>query len=112
EARILVGANATARASAAYHESLNYARERTQGRRLDRKGDKARAVAIIEHPDVRRMLLRQKAIVEGSMSLLVTASGYADLAGHAEDAAERERAQLILDILTPVTKSFAAERGF
>jgi butyryl-CoA dehydrogenase len=58
------------------------------------------------------MLLRQKAIVEGSMSLLITASSYADLAHHAEPPAERERAQLILDILTPVTKSFAAERGF
>ncbi len=110
EARILVGANATATASAAYHESLAYARERTQGRRLDRRGDVP--VPIIEHPDVRRMLLRQKAIVEGSMSLLVTASGYHDLATHSEDPAERERAQLILDILTPVTKTFAAERGF
>src|SRR5690606_19475708 len=69
-------------------------------------------VAIIEHPDVRRMLIRQKAIVEGSMSLLVTASGYADLANYAEDPEQRERARLILDILTPVTKSFAAERGF
>jgi len=112
EARILVGANATATASAAYHESLAYARERTQGRRLDRKGDPGKPIAIIEHPDVRRMLLRQKAIVEGSMSLLVTASGYADMASHAQTAEERERAQLILDILTPVTKSFAAERGF
>ncbi|HLT38494.1 MAG TPA: acyl-CoA dehydrogenase [Enhygromyxa sp.] len=138
EARILVGANATATASAAYHESLAYARERTQGRRIDRRGDapqppgpaqRARTEAegrvraesggredkpipIIEHPDVRRMLLRQKAIVEGSMSLLVTAAGYEDLATHHPDPAERERAQLILDILTPVTKSFAAERGF
>ena len=46
------------------------------------------------------------------MSLLVTAAGYEDLATHSEQPAERERAQLILDILTPVTKSFAAERGF
>lgn len=112
EARILVGANATATASAAYHESLAYARERTQGRRIDRRGDSKNPVAIVEHPDVRRMLLRQKAIVEGSMSLLVTAAGYEDLALHSEDPGERERAQLILDILTPVTKSFAAERGF
>ncbi len=112
EARILVGANATATASAAFHESLAYARERTQGRRLDRKGASKGPVSILEHPDVRRMLLRQKAIVEGSMSLLVTAATYSDLAEHGEDPDERERAQLILDILTPVTKSFAAERGF
>jgi alkylation response protein AidB-like acyl-CoA dehydrogenase len=112
EARILVGANATATASAAYHESLAYARERTQGRRLDRRGDTHKPLPIIEHPDVRRMLIRQKAIVEGSMSLLVTAAGYSDLAVHGNTPAERDRAQLILDILTPVTKSFAAERGF
>ena len=112
EARLLVGANGTATASAAYHESLAYARERTQGRPLDRKGAPAGPVPILEHPDVRRMLLRQKAIVEGSMSLLVTTAGYADLAAHAESEELRERSQLILDVLTPVTKSFPAERGF
>jgi alkylation response protein AidB-like acyl-CoA dehydrogenase len=112
EARLLVGANATATASAAYHESLAYARERTQGRALARSGAKPGPIAIIEHPDVRRMLLRQKAIVEGSMSLLVSAAVYADLAAHGVDAGERKRAALILDILTPVAKSFPAERGF
>ncbi|KIG12419.1 Acyl-CoA dehydrogenase [Enhygromyxa salina] len=112
EARLLVGANATGSASAAYHESLAYARERTQGRRLDGSAATPGPVAIIEHPDVRRMLLRQKAIVEGCMSLLIMTASYADLATHGEDQAERERAKLILDILTPVTKTFAAERGF
>ncbi len=116
EARISVGANGTATASAAYHESLAYARVRTQGRALDRAKAKARGasgpVPIIEHPDVRRMLLRQKAIVEGSMSLVIATAGYADLAGHAEGPDERQRAQSILDILTPITKSFPAERGF
>lgn len=112
EARLLVGANATATASAAYHESLSYARERTQGRALERSGATPGPIAIIEHPDVRRMLLRQKAIVEGSMSLLVTTAIYADLAHHAADAAARERAAMILDILTPIAKSFPAERGF
>jgi alkylation response protein AidB-like acyl-CoA dehydrogenase len=112
EARLLVGANATATASAAYHESLAYARERTQGRRLERGASQSGPTAIIEHPDVRRMLLRQKAIVEGSLSLLVTTARHADLAAHAEQPAERERAGLILDILTPIAKSFPAERGF
>ncbi len=114
EARLLVGANATATASAAYHESLAYARVRTQGRRLDRRtgADSSGPVALIEHPDVRRMLLRQKAIVEGSMSLIVASARYADLAEHHEDPARREQARLLLDMLTPVTKSFAAERGF
>ncbi len=110
EARILVGTNATATASAAYHQSLAYARERTQGRRLDRRGGDP--VPLIEHPDVRRMLLRQKAIVEGSMSLLVEAALAADFAEQSTSEEERERNRLLLDLLTPVTKSFAAERGF
>jgi alkylation response protein AidB-like acyl-CoA dehydrogenase len=112
EARLLVGTNATATASAAYHESLAYARERTQGRSLVPGASSKGPIAIIEHPDVRRMLLRQKAIVEGSLSLLVTTAAHADLAAHAEQPAERERAAMILDILTPIAKSFPAERGF
>jgi butyryl-CoA dehydrogenase len=113
EARILVGANATATASAAYHEALAYARVRTQGRRLARTSAPENGpVAIIEHPDVRRMLLRSKAIVEGAMSLLVATARYQDLASQHGDPAERERAQLILDTLTPIAKSFPAERGF
>lgn len=112
DARLLVGTNATATASAAYHESLAYARERTQGRSLARGASNAGPIAIIEHPDVRRMLLRQKAIVEGSLSLLVTTASAADLANHAETPAERERANLLLDILTPIAKTFPAERGF
>ena len=111
EARLLVGANATATASAAYHESLAYARERTQGRALGERSS-TKPIAIIEHPDVRRMLLRQKAIVEGAMSLLVAVSGYVDRSGHGADAEAKARATMVLDILTPVIKSFVAERGF
>jgi butyryl-CoA dehydrogenase len=69
-------------------------------------------VPIIEHADVRRMLLRQKAIVEGGLSLLACASLYADLAAHAPDPAARQRSALLLDMLTPVAKSFPAEWGF
>jgi butyryl-CoA dehydrogenase len=58
------------------------------------------------------MLLRQKAIVEGSFALLGTAARYADLAEHAATSEERERAQLLLDLLTPIAKTFPAERGF
>lgn len=112
EARLLVGANATATASAAFHEALAYARERTQGRKLGAKGESGGPVAIIEHPDVRRMLLRSKAIVEGSMSLLVACGRLQDLSTNHGDAAERERAQLILDTLMPIAKTFPAERGF
>ncbi|MEP6861360.1 MAG: acyl-CoA dehydrogenase [Deltaproteobacteria bacterium] len=106
EARIMVGLNGVATASVAYHEALAYARERKQGRALGAKDGPP--VAIVEHADVRRMLLRQKAIVEGGLALVARVSLYSDLAHHADDA----NAQLLLDLLTPIAKSFPAERGF
>lgn len=108
EARIMVGLNGVSTASVAYHESLDYARGRTQGRPLGAKDPSTPAVPIIEHADVRRMLLRQKAIVEGGLALVARASYYADLAAHGDN----EQAQLLLDVLTPIVKSFPAERGF
>lgn len=110
EARIMVGVNATATASAAYHESLSYALDRRQGRALGARGGEM--VPIVQHADVRRMLLRQKAIVEGSLALLATVSRYADVAEHGASEEARERAGLLLDLLTPVAKTFPAERGF
>ncbi len=112
EARIMVGVNGMATASAAYHEAVRYARERRQGRVTGARDPRASQVPIVEHADVRRMLLRQKAIVEGGFSLLVQVAGYADLAEHAVDPDERRRSQRLLDLLTPVAKSFPAERGF
>ncbi len=112
EARIMVGLNGVATASVAYHEALAYARTRPQGRSLAAKDPATPQVPIVQHADVRRMLLRQKAIVEGGLALLTRASYYADLAGHAEDAGEKARAQLLLDLLTPVAKTFPAEKGF
>ena len=112
EARILVGVSAAATASVAYHEAVAYARERLQGRPLTAKDPSQPQVPIIEHADVRRMLLRQKAIVEGSLCLAFATSRYADVAGHGATPEERQRAQLLLDILTPVAKSFPAEKGF
>ncbi|HSN82032.1 MAG TPA: acyl-CoA dehydrogenase [Polyangiales bacterium] len=110
EARIMVGVNAAATASVAYHESRLYALDRKQGRKLGTRD--RNPVPIIEHADVRRMLLRQKAIVEGSLALLATVAKYMDVAEHAANEQERERAQLLLDLLTPVAKTFPAERGF
>ncbi|HEY0193489.1 MAG TPA: acyl-CoA dehydrogenase, partial [Kofleriaceae bacterium] len=112
EARLMVGLNGVATASVAYHESLAYARGRTQGRSITAKDPAAPPVAITAHADVRRMLLRQKAIVEGGLVLIARVSAYADLAHHADDPAERARAGQLLDLLTPVAKSFPAERGF
>jgi alkylation response protein AidB-like acyl-CoA dehydrogenase len=113
EARIMVGAHGVATASVGYHESLAYARERPQGRPIDARADAARPqVPIIEHADVRRMLLRQKAIVEGGLLLVLHAARLADAAAHAPAAGERARAQRQLDLLTPIVKSFPSERGF
>ncbi len=112
EARIMVGANGVATASVGYHESLAYARTRPQGRPLSGKDPASPAVSIIEHADVRRMLLRQKAIVEGGLALVARTAFYADLAEHATDEARRGHAQRLLDLLTPIAKSFPAERGF
>jgi butyryl-CoA dehydrogenase len=112
EARLAVGLNAVSTASAAYFESLEYARTRPQGRRLDARDPSIPQIPIVEHADVRRMLLKQKAIVEGSLALLISCARYADLSRHAAREDERHRAQLLLDVLTPVAKSFPAERGF
>ena len=111
EARIMVGANGVATASVAYYESLEYARARPQGRPIASKDPKQPQIPIIEHADVRRMLLRQKAIIEGGLALVLRTANLADLAENAEGEA-KQQAQLLLDLLTPITKSFPAERGF
>ena len=111
-ARISVGADAVATASVAYQESLAYARTRPQGRPAGSRDPSKPQIPIVEHADVRRMLLRQKAIVEGGLSLILCVARLADASEHAPEPAERERAQLLLDLLTPVAKSFPAEKGF
>ena len=106
-ARLMVGINGAATASVAYHEAVEYARTRPQGRTLSSRDPASPQVPIIAHADVRRMLLRQKAIVEGAFSLLVACGRYSDLAASGD-----ARAGLLLDLLTPVAKSFPAEFGF
>ena len=110
EARISVGLQAAAVGSAAYYASLKYARERPQGRPVDAKDPNQPPVPIIQHADVKRLLLFQRAVVEGSLSLLLQASRYADLAEHGQGD-ERQRAALLLGLLTPVVKSYPAEMG-
>src|SRR5258708_39554337 len=100
EGRIMGGMNAIATASVAYHESLGYARTRVQGRLPGQRDPETAPVPIVAHADVRRMLLRQKSIVEGGLALLARVALYADLADHAGDATART----LLDLLTPVAK--------
>ena len=109
-ARIGVGAGAAAIASAAYYASLEYARERPQGRRVTEKDPLKPQIPIIEHADVKRMLLFQRAVVEGSLSLLLQCSLYYDLS-HALSGEEARRCATLLELLTPVAKSYPSEMG-
>lgn len=110
EARIEVGLGATAIATAAYHAALDYARERPQGRRIRDRDVSRPQVPIIEHADVRRMLLFQRAIVEGSLALVLQCAKYVDLAAVLEGE-PKKRVVALLDLLTPVAKTFPSELG-
>lgn len=113
-ARIAVGRGAAGIATAAYHASLEYARERAQGRKLTNSGRKdvsAEQTLIIDHPDVRRMLLLQKAVSEGSLSLVLLASRYSDLSKTATSKEEKEKYSMLLELLTPVVKTYPSEMG-
>ena len=113
-ARIAVGRGAAAIAMAAYRTSLQYANERPQGRKLSADGKKnpsEKQSLIIEHPDVRRMLLLQKSIVEGSLSLVLLASKYHDIVTTATSKEEKEKYHLLLEMIIPIVKTYPAEAG-
>ena len=110
KARIEVGLTGTAIASAAYYASLEYAQERTQGRLPSSKNPLEEPVPIIKHADVRRMLLAQKAMVEGTMSLLIECSKLEDLIQTSESE-EQHNYHLLLELLTPIVKAFPTEKG-
>ncbi|OOV12677.1 acyl-CoA dehydrogenase [Deinococcus sp. LM3] len=108
EARIGVGMGAVMLGTAGYLASLEYARDRRQGRHASNKDPHAAPVPIIEHADVRRLLLRQKAFVEGGLALGLYASRLVDdLQTGPED--ERADTGLLLDLLTPIVKSWPSK---
>jgi hypothetical protein len=112
-ARLLVGMQGFCCASASYLNALNYARERVQGKNLMQAFDKsAPSVAIIQHPDVRRMLLNMKAYVEGCRSLLYYVGLCEDLKSVTADPAEAEKYQGIIDVLIPICKGYVTDRAF
>lgn len=111
EARIGVGLGAAAMGYQSYLEALAYARERPQGRLVSNKNPAAPQVRIVEHADVRRMLLMQKAYAEGSLALCLYASTLVEDAHTAEDAAERKSAAELLDLITPMVKSWPSKYG-
>jgi len=109
EARIGVGRAGTAMGYAAYRHALEYARTRRQGRVPGEKDPARPPVAIIEHPDVRRMLLAQKAIAEGALSLILECARLVDEEQTATDEAARREQSALLEILTPVAKAWPGE---
>ncbi|SHU59302.1 acyl-CoA dehydrogenase [Mycobacteroides abscessus subsp. abscessus] len=108
EARVAVGSMATAIGYAGYLTSLEYAKVRTQGRPVGDKDPSRAQVAIIEHADVKRMLLAQKSYVEGALALGLYCARLVDqikiLTG-----AERDEAELMLEVLTPIAKSWPSQ---
>ncbi len=109
-ARLAVGLQGLGLAERAYQNSLAYARERLQMRALSgpKFPDKP-ADPLIVHPDVRRMLLTQKAFVEGGRMLALYAYLHEDIRKHADAAAERERAEALVSFLTPIVKGLLTE---
>ncbi len=114
DARISVGISATSMATAAYYASLQYAKERPQGRKLTSSGKKdvhSEQVLIIEHPDVKRMLMLQRVITEGALSLILECSKLNDMVEVSENEEDRKKFNLLLELLTPVAKTYPSEMG-
>ena len=111
-ARLAVGLQGLGLADRAYQNALGYARERLQMRSLaGPKFPELPADPIIVHPDVRRMLLTCKALVEGGRALAYHAASLVDVVACTQDADERARAEALLGFLTPVTKACLTEWG-
>ena len=110
EARISVGLGAASLAQAGFEYSLNYARERRQGRSLS-VGASHEPVRIIEHSDVKRMLLAQKAIAQGSLALCLYASKLVDDERTHPDEKTRAETHALLELLTPIVKAWSSHYG-
>ncbi len=111
EARLGVGFGATAIGYRGYLLSLEYARDRRQGRLPSIKDPQSPPVRIIEHADVRRMLLAQKSYVEGAMALCLFGARLVDDSQTHPDEQKRKDAEALLDLLTPVIKAWPSEYG-
>jgi butyryl-CoA dehydrogenase len=110
EARIGVGLCAAAIGYTGYLESLAYARDRLQGRPIGADPTTPQ-VPLVDHPDVRRMLLAQKSYVEGALALVLLAARLFDDSETAESADDREQAAALLGLLTPIVKSWPSQYG-
>jgi hypothetical protein len=112
-ARLGVGIQGLAQADVAYQNAVAYARDRLQGRSLTgAKNPDGRADPIIVHPDVRRMLLDARAFTEGMRALVLWGALKVDLSRKATDPAERQMADDLISLLTPVIKGYGTDRGY
>ncbi len=109
EARVGIGLGAMTLGYTGYLHSLQYARERPQGRHPRDKDPTSPQVPIIEHADIKRLLMAQKSAAEGSLALILYCAYLIDIQRTAEYEGERTRVGLLLDILTPVAKSWPSE---
>ena len=109
QARLAVGLEGLAVADRAYQQALDYALERMQGRRADTP--KGESVPIIDHPDVRRMLMTMKAYIEAMRCMIYLNAKSIDIAHHHPDEDERTRGHELTDLLTPLSKSWCTDLG-
>jgi alkylation response protein AidB-like acyl-CoA dehydrogenase len=108
-ARLSVGVQGLSTAERAYQDALRYAQERRQGRAVGAPAGESSP--IVEHPDVRRMLLTMKAYIEAMRALLYTNAVSIDLARHHHDRAEREARRELTELLTPISKAWCTDLG-
>lgn len=112
-ARLMVGIQGLGAAETAYQVARDFAEQRLQGKALgERQNSEDPADPIIVHPDVRRMLLRQKVMVEGSRAMAYWTAMQIDLSRCADDEAARQRADDVTQLMTPVVKAFLTDEGF
>ncbi|MGC6509723.1 MAG: acyl-CoA dehydrogenase [Myxococcota bacterium] len=113
EARLEVGVQGLSGASAAYQYAKHYAKERIQGTDIRKFGQKdAPKVAINKHPDVRRMLMNQKVLVETMRSFIYTVAHQIDTYLHTDDPTLKRNLKGQIDLMTPIVKSYCSDRGF
>ena len=106
-ARFGVGVQGIAVADRAYQKAVAYAKDRVQSRPVD--GSSKEAAAIIHHPDVRRMLMTQRALVEGCRAMAIDAAAAYDIAHHHADAETRQQAQAFYEFMVPLVKGYSTE---
>ena len=112
-ARLGVGVQGLAQAEVAYQNAVTYARDRLQGRALTgTKNPDAKADPLMVHPDVRRMLMDGRAFIEGARALILWGGLQVDLAHKAATPEERELADDLISLLTPVIKGYCTDKGY